>query len=97
MLNFYKVGGRSQFYSALLKAENLTQAVKHYHKFVCEIETEADREELLFDMKELSFAEVVSELRGSQTEDGRPLTDTEILDQLVDNDTILLIVDSALL
>ncbi|WP_288394307.1 hypothetical protein [uncultured Vagococcus sp.] len=96
-MNYYKVQGKSQFYSALLKTETKEEAIKQYQKLISIVETQEELEELKDDMREFSLAEVIVELRRCRTEDDEPISDTEILEQLVDDDIVLLTADRTLM
>lgn len=96
-MNYYKVQGKSQFYSALLKTETKEEAINQYQKLISKVETQEELEELKEDMREFSLAEVIVELRQSRTEDDEPISDAEILEQLADDDIVLLTADRNLM
>lgn len=96
-MNYYKVQGKSQFYSALLKTETKEEAIKQYQKLISTVETQEELEELKDDMREFSLAEVIDELRRSRTEDDEPISDAEILEQLADDEIVLLTADRTLM
>ncbi|MGL4644362.1 MAG: hypothetical protein ACRCVH_08590 [Vagococcus fluvialis] len=96
-MNYYKVQGKSQFYSALLKTETKEEAIKQYQKLISTVETQEELEELKDDMREFSLAEVIAELRRSRTEDDEPISDAEILEQLADDEIVLLTADRTLM
>ncbi len=96
-MNYYKVQGKSQFYSALLKTETKEEAIKQYQKLISTVETQEELEELKDDMREFSLAEVIAELRRSRTEDDELISDAEILEQLADDEIVLLTADRTLM
>ncbi|WP_462259293.1 hypothetical protein [Vagococcus teuberi] len=90
-IKYYEFKSDAPYY-ALLKATDKDSAITTYQKYVADIETE-DIEVIQQSLKELSFSETIHKMRQLETEDGDTLTDTEILDQLIDDKTEVLAID----
>lgn len=96
-VRFFKFDGTGSYYSAFIKAVDEEDAVAIYNKLVSSVETEENKSDLLESMKELTLSEAILEMQGTVGEDGEKLADTDILEQLADEELELMNVDRALL
>lgn len=93
-IKYYKFQSDAVSYT-LLKATDKDSAIMTYQKYVADIETE-DIEVIQQSLKELSFSETIHKMRQLTKEDGCILTDTEILDRLIDAKKKVLVIDGNL-
>lgn len=93
-IKYYEFQSDAPYY-ALLKATDKDSAITTYQKYIADIETE-DIEVIQQSLKELSFSETIHKMRQLTKEDGCILTDTEILDRLIDAKKKVLVIDGNL-
>lgn len=82
-------------YSALIKARDKEQAILLYQRFVADIERDHFNE-FMETVSEISLSEAISQLKLSFGEDGKTISDSEIIRQLEDDEITILTVEVSL-
>lgn len=93
---FFRFSNNGDCYYALIKGIDSGFALEIYDSNVTMIETKEEKEDVKENMRELSLSDAIEEIRHSVGEDGKSISDTDILEQITDDELYLLAIDASL-